>query len=99
MEIVNLFAFRATLPSDLKRAEDPVGADNDYWIGRAHQISDLTIACWGNDGDLKERAAEVCRQLDRLHCLQINKTQHPAHPLYLKATLQPRPFKPVEARL
>lgn len=98
MEIVNLFAFRATLPSDLKKAEDPVGADNDYWIEQAHRNAGLTVACWGNDGDFQQRAATVCRRIDKLHCLQLNKTLHPAHPLYLKATLQPRPFQPGDAR-
>ncbi len=94
MEIVNLFAYKATLPTDLKRAADPVGPDNDHWIKEAHKRANLTVACWGNDGEFQQRATAVCGQLDDLHCLHMNKTRHPAHPLYLKASLRPRPYLP-----
>lgn len=28
----NIFAFRATLPADMKKAQDPVGPENDYYL-------------------------------------------------------------------
>src|SRR6185369_1017157 len=32
MCVTNLFAFRATKISDMKKAPEPVGLDNDYWL-------------------------------------------------------------------
>lgn len=92
MEIVNLFAYRATLPGDLKRAAEPVGIENDRWIADAHARAVLTIACWGNDGEYLQRASAVCEKFSEMHCLKINKSRQPAHPLYLKAGLKPRNF-------
>ncbi len=31
--MTNVFAFRATVPADMKAQADPVGQDNDYWLG------------------------------------------------------------------
>ncbi|MEQ8313987.1 MAG: DUF1643 domain-containing protein [Gammaproteobacteria bacterium] len=93
MEIVNLFAFRATFPADLKQAADPVGPENDKWITLAHDKARLTVACWGNDGEFQQRAAAVSESLPDIHCLRLNKTRQPAHPLYLKANLRPQPFQ------
>lgn len=92
MEIVNLFAFRATLPSDLKQAADPIGKYNNRWIKKAFQRADLTVACWGNDGVYQNRAEKVIRKLPGLHCIDMNQSLQPAHPLYLKANLEPKPI-------
>jgi hypothetical protein len=37
IHVVNLFAFRATCPRQLRAADDPVGPDNDGFILRAAQ--------------------------------------------------------------
>ncbi len=95
MQIVNLFAWRATYPEDLLAADDPVGRNNDRWIARSHREADLTIACWGNHGEHLARDRVIKKKLDRLHCLRMNRSAQPAHPLYLKATLQPRPMTEV----
>ncbi len=92
MEVVNLFAYRATYPADLKAAADPVGPANDRWINRCHQQADLTVACWGNDGAFLDRASKIRQKLDDLHCLQMNRSAEPAHPLYMRAELRPRPL-------
>jgi len=92
MEVVNLFAFRATYPEDLKAAADPVGSRNNYWIRRSHRQADLSIACWGNDGLFQDRASKVLAMLDDLHCLQINRSRQPAHPLYQRADRKPLPL-------
>ena len=42
--MVNLFAFRSTGPSLLKRVEDPVGPENDSYIQKYVSESDLVIA-------------------------------------------------------
>ncbi|MFL2509060.1 MAG: DUF1643 domain-containing protein [Candidatus Pseudothioglobus sp.] len=44
--MVNLFAFRATHPKDLKSAKYPIGIDNNQFIINAHDRAELTIAAW-----------------------------------------------------
>lgn len=92
MQIVNLFAYRATYTEDLLAADDPVGGNNDRWIARSHREADLTIACWGNHGMHLERDRIIRKKLGGLHCLRMNRSRQPAHPLYLKASLRPRPM-------
>lgn len=92
MEIVNLFAFRATYPSDLKKAPDPIGPRNDHWIRQAIAESELVIACWGVDGNFLGRDAEFLQKQSKLHCIKWNSSATPAHPLYLPKDLQPIPI-------
>ena len=80
--MTNLFAFRATLPIDLKNAKFPIGEQNNQYIINLHKNSGLTVAAWGNDGCFKERDKEVISLVTKLVCLKINKTGQPAHPLY-----------------
>ena len=98
MEIVNLFAYRATYQINLLSADDPVGQLNDLSIHEAHQRSDRTIACWGSTGSLMQRSLEVAKSLDGLQCLQLNKDKQPAHPLYLRANLLPFPYEVADSR-
>ena len=80
--MTNLFAFRATLPIDLKNAKFPIGEQNNQYIINLHKNSGLTVAVWGNDGCFKDRDKEVLSLVTKLVCLKINKTGQPAHPLY-----------------
>jgi hypothetical protein len=93
MEIVNLFAYRATYPTDLKQSPEPIGSRNDRWIARTMSRCDLAIACWGNDGDFLQRGAAIRSKYAGLSCLRVNGTGQPAHPLYLKAELLPIPLQ------
>ena len=81
----NLFAFRATLPADLRRAADPVGPDNDAAIALALTLSSRTVLAWGNHGAYLGRDRAVldrCAGLD-LSVLGLTNTGQPRHPLYL----------------
>jgi hypothetical protein len=87
-EVVNLFAFRATEPDDLAKADDPVGSKNDGAIKRAVVRCDLHICAWGAL-PVAERRASTVRQLIRSYrpavfCLGKTKTGAPKHPLYIK---------------
>jgi hypothetical protein len=93
MVIVNLFAYRATQPADLKAASNPIGPRNDYWLRTMVASADLTIACWGNHGSFLARDKTVLKRFPGLHCIVQNKSLHPAHPLYLKASLTPIPLQ------
>lgn len=91
--MVNLFAFRSTDSSMLKRVEDPVGSDNDSYIQKCVSESNLVIACWGNHGKLLNRDKALMGSLPNLVCLKRNKNGTPHHPLYLSKDITPMPYK------
>jgi len=91
--MANLFAFRATEPSEMKSQSDPIGVDNDEWLAKLAKDAGVIVAAWGNDGSYLNRSNEVKNMLSNLHYLKINKSGEPAHPLYLKADLKPVPIK------
>jgi len=96
LEVVNLFALRATDPKKLGLHHDPIGGDNDYQIIQSARICKLTICAWGTNGTLKARNKAVLSLLREggitPHALRFSKQGHPAHPLYLPKGLQPIPF-------
>jgi hypothetical protein len=104
LAVANIFAFRATDPADMLRAhrihghEYVVGPGNDQAIAACALGASMVIAAWGVLGSVggRERAvAEIIRKTGReLHCLQKTKHGDPAHPLYLRADLQPEPWSP-----
>ncbi|MGR3494429.1 DUF1643 domain-containing protein [Citreimonas sp.] len=93
VRIANLFAWRATRPSDLRRAGEPIGPETDAllrdWSGRAA----LTIAAWGVHGAFLGRAAQVAPLLcgDVRH-LGLTRDGHPRHPLYVRNDAPLLPF-------
>jgi hypothetical protein len=91
--MANLFAYRVTEPSLLPRVDDPVGPLNNRWLAMLRKQADLVIAAWGVHGTLLARNDQVLAQLSEVHCLGLTKAGHPKHPLYLPATVTPRPFR------
>ena len=93
MEMLNLFAFRATEPIELQRAItvrklNPIGPENDRWILARCMHADIVVACWGRLKwvFLDDRGRYV-RELLRGHdvaCLGLTKDGYPRHPLYLR---------------
>jgi hypothetical protein len=47
LEVVNLFAYRATDPAELRTAPDPVGPANDHHIKAALGRVALVVVAWG----------------------------------------------------
>ena len=86
--MVNLFAYRATLPSELKNVKNPIGNDNDLHILELSKKADIAVAAWGNEGFLLNRDKVVKKLIPNLMCLKINKSGQPAHPLYQKKDLK-----------
>jgi hypothetical protein len=86
--MVNLFAYRTTLPSNLKKVKYPVGKDNDKYIVKLSKKADITVAAWGNNGNLHSRDKKVLNLIPNLMCLKVNKSGQPAHPLYLNKNLK-----------
>lgn len=87
--MANLFAFRATEPRAMKVARDPIGSENNEWLLRLSKDAALVVAAWGNDGSFLGRSRQVITLLPDMHCLKMNKSGEPAHPLYQPASLKP----------
>lgn len=91
-EVVNLFAYRATDPRDLKAAHarrfDVVGALNDRYIIAAIDRCDVTICAWGAAPFVVQssRGTAVRTLVDfrSLWSFGTTKSGAPRHPLYLK---------------
>lgn len=92
--MMNLFAFRATDPREMKRAIDPVGPQNDFYLVSLAKEANIVIAAWGTNGGYRGRDEEVCKLLGTMDCLQMTKkTGYPQHPLYLAKGLKPIRFR------
>lgn len=87
LEVVNLFAYRATRPQDLRRARDPVGTANDRHLLAAVKRAERVVGAWGVHGVFAGREAGVMAMLAqaevRLFCLGRTQGGHPRHVLYL----------------
>ncbi|MFD3517742.1 DUF1643 domain-containing protein [Streptomyces sp. NPDC058657] len=98
--IVNLYAWRATNPSNLPADELlRVGPDNDRHLSdaaaAAHEADGPLIAAWGANAHL-DRVAAVCALpgVGRLACLSVTGNGQPSHPLYLNSDATPSPWRP-----
>lgn len=91
--VVNIFAWRATDPRDMRAAAEPVGAENDAAILEGADWADQIIAAWGAHGAHLARGAAVEHLLREAGAevwhLGLTKAGHPRHPLYLAYTQQP----------
>ncbi|PHM72320.1 DUF1643 domain-containing protein [Xenorhabdus sp. KJ12.1] len=93
MYMCNLFAFRATRPSDLFAEDNPIGPDNDLYIKKHSDEAGMVIVAWGNQGIHLGRYKNVLDLIDKeLFVLEINKSGQPKHPLYIHNEKEPQPF-------
>ena len=94
--VLNIFAWRATDPRDMRAARDPVGPENDRAIVDSLDWADRVICAWGTHGKHLGRGPEVERLLREagadLYHLGLSKEGHPKHPLYIGYTVQPVPW-------
>jgi hypothetical protein len=92
IEVVNLFAWRATEPRDLLRAMDAgdliVGPENNLTTMDVINRAATIVAAWGvvPSARLRWRADDVLATLkryaqDRLWHLGLTRDKHPRHPL------------------
>jgi len=100
MIVVNLFAYVSTDPKGLMQHSHPIGPENDAHIIQAAKESDLFICAWGDVGARFKRPGQVLEMLRehgiKLHCLGVNSSGHPAHPLMLSYKQDAIPYE-VEA--
>jgi hypothetical protein len=98
IEVVNLFAWRATKPKLLDTVEDPVGLENDKHICDAARQASRIVLAWGKSLPKRhhQRDTDVIRMLYMsedifgkpldLHVLGVPaEPPLPRHPLYLRA--------------
>jgi len=100
--VVNLFAFRATMPADMKAAADPIGPDNDAML--AAVLKDVVrtggkvLVAWGVHGEFQDRDREVLKVITKYYrqaplCLDVTIKGHPKHPARLSPRLKLRAYE------
>ena len=97
--MLNLFAYRATSPKEMKKAEEPIGNENNLYLQTAVLTNSNIIVCWGNHGSFGGRSREVVEQLSaenkKLYCFGITKSGELKHPLYLSYQAKLETYKPI----
>ena len=87
LEVVNLYAYVATDPAELRSADYPVGRSNDRHIEAAARECERVVLAWGVHAARLARPLEVLRLLHSMgvepHCLRLTASSHPEHPLRL----------------
>ena len=100
IRVVNLFAYRATSPDDMKAAADPYGPEGNAVLGEIFMVAGMTdtpvLAAWGANGDHLRRAERIKLSAKhwgaRLVCFGTTKDGHPRHPLYVAGDQPLVPF-------
>lgn len=91
--ILNLFAYRATDPMDMKKQLDPIGPENDWFIEDALMSAPAIICGWGTHGAHMNRNKDVMKLFEKYErtpvALGWTKDNHPQHPLYISYDKQP----------
>lgn len=86
----NLFAYCATDPQQMMKANNPIGEENDRWLVELAREATIVVGAWGNRGVFKKRGCAVRILLPDLYYLKLNKSGEPSHPLYLLSGLKPK---------
>lgn len=94
LEIINLFSYISTDPSDLKTLslDITVGSDNDFYIKRALQQAHCIVVAWGEKGTYQKRSKDpklvalLNEYRDKVYCFgkckSNNEPQHPSRLSY-----------------
>lgn len=92
--MLNLFAFSATKPRDLRKAAHPIGRNNNHWLRKITKKGKMVICAWGNHGLFRRRQHEVLEFLNgtELYHLGMTIKGAPRHPLYVKKGSIPKPL-------
>ena len=91
--VTNLYAYRATNPTNLKAASAPIGSANDGYIKAALNKSADVVCAWGAHPMAARRAPAVLsliRQAGKTPKVwRLTKDGLPSHPLYLPKAVRP----------
>ena len=86
-EVVNLWAYRATDPTDLKSAVEPSGPHNDSFLRRHISGAPEVVVAWGASVDgLGLPMPDILEMVGNtpMRCLGVTQSGQPRHPLYIK---------------
>ena len=99
LDVVNLFAHRATDPREILRMldkDEPYGPRNQAVIQRAVSDAGVIVCAWGAHGNHLEHDQTVLGWLQGwdvpMKCLGRTLDNHPRHPLYVKGDARLEPF-------
>lgn len=96
LEVVNLFAYRATHPKELRRAGWPTGPENDAHTVAAAREANAVCLAWGANVAELERPQIVIPMLRKtgkpLQCLRVTRSGYPQHPLMLPSSCRLQDF-------
>lgn len=102
LDVVNLFAWRATSPKDMLGIgpdRDPVGVDNQRQIQRALDSAGLIICAWGTNGGHLSQDETVLGWIESANwknapvvSLGVTADGFPKHPLYLPSDAPTAPY-------
>src|SRR5690625_5927492 len=65
--VVNLFAFMASVPEQMMKADDPIGPDNDTWLTNTATSAGIVVAAWGHHGAYLNRSDRKSTRLNSSH--------------------------------
>lgn len=96
LQVVNLFAYRATDPTAMYRAardgRDIIGPENDEQIARVLDASQRIVVAWGAPTRITiDRARQFAARFAAYQFWAIGCTAlgSPRHPLYVRADVEP----------
>lgn len=100
MEVVNLFALRATNPRQLKFVLDPVGPYNIQFMREAIRCATAVVFAWGNGRrhvgdklfDEAKHKLQLIQTSNPVLCLGTTRQGEPRHPLMMSAKTKLRPY-------
>ena len=80
--LVNLYSEIGLNQNNIRSAPHAVGQENDNWIRKASEESELIIVAWGDFPWIKFRSRQVMNLLlpYTLHAVQVNANGTPSHP-------------------
>lgn len=90
ISVRNVFALRATHPSELAKHSDPFGPENEAHLMGARNVSLLTVLVLGWGAQIGNKRllsyytrAQCCLLPQNPYCFGVTKAGGPRHPLYL----------------
>ncbi|MCK5610803.1 DUF1643 domain-containing protein [Candidatus Pacearchaeota archaeon] len=92
IKMINLFAFRATDPGNMKKCNEPVGMHNNTTLVSIARSVNMVVCAWGANGSHLDRDKEVIKLLQhKVELFHLGFTKHglPRHPLMLKKDVKP----------
>lgn len=88
--VVNLYAYRATKPADMRKAADPFGPGNAQFLRETVAKYPTIVCAWGavggeHDPDHVHHVTQLLQYAGaNTVCLGKTSVGHPRHPLYVK---------------